>query len=338
MNANGRGGFVDFLERAVLPCWPDIAPEFEYDSEGSEDSVGDRPIKKGPVIWLTDLGPGRLVADVKGLERRQALGDKGLIVYPSAVPNVTGAMQVMDQLYGELQAGMTTNAEAIVKERTIEASKVIKSNERAAADKKKTAKVPAVSLTNYDYARILNGRPSDPLKKRPFEWVFSPENVVRAWDDTGHVSKDGLVTMKCINHSKVRPGAALFEEDDGEFAGEAGSKAARVKEALVKHEAALEACRLATAEYRTAPPRNRIAVTVCLKPLAATANLLVTASALAGRRGAMRMPSLWCPSRARGSRRARPRSSPRSGLAPRWTTRTRTSSSGTASHPRLRFS
>ena len=243
LNASGRGGFVDYLEKAVLPLFPDISPTFEYESDGSVDSVGDYPIKSGPVIWLTDLGPGRLVADVPGLERRQAIGAKGLIVYPSCVPNLSGPQQVMDQLYGELQAGMTANANKIVAERRKAAGQVIKANKQKLASNKKTEKVPPVNLTNAYYPRILNGLSSDPLKKKPFEYVFSPENVLRAWDDTGTISKDGYVTMKALHHPKVRPGAAIFEDDDEELEGEAGSRQQLIKRQLVKHEENLAICR-----------------------------------------------------------------------------------------------
>ena len=178
-NASGNGGFVDYLERNVMPCFPNLAPEWEFDETGEMDEDGLYPIVAGPVIWTTDLGPGRMVGDVEGLERRQAIGDKGLILYPSCVPNLSGPMQVMDQLYGELQSGMTSNAEAIVAERRAAAGKVTKNNKTLAAAKRKTEVVPPINLTNFDYPRILNGRETDPLKKRPFEYVFSPENVLR---------------------------------------------------------------------------------------------------------------------------------------------------------------
>eukprot|EP00966_Prymnesium_polylepis_P218001 5045074-Prymnesium_polylepis.1 len=54
------GGFLKYIEKAVEPTWPDMAPEWQYESDGSEDSVGDTPIKAGPIICFTDMGPDRL--------------------------------------------------------------------------------------------------------------------------------------------------------------------------------------------------------------------------------------------------------------------------------------
>ena len=65
--------------------------------------------------------------------------------------------------------------------------------------------------------------------------------------------------MNCIHHDKVRPGGAIFEDDEElELPGEAGIKAKYAKEVRVKHEANLEKCRSA-AESETAVTiiRNR---------------------------------------------------------------------------------
>eukprot|EP00966_Prymnesium_polylepis_P055273 1278159-Prymnesium_polylepis.1 len=75
------GGFLEFVEKAVEPTWPDMAPDWEYYSDGSKDSVGDMPIKADPVVCITDMGPGRLVADEAGLLARRAKHEKGFLVY-----------------------------------------------------------------------------------------------------------------------------------------------------------------------------------------------------------------------------------------------------------------
>ena len=72
----------------------------------------------------------------------------------------------------------------------------------------------------------------------------------RAWDDVGVPASNGFVTGNLIHHPKVRAGAAIFEEgDEGECAlgGAAGSRLRRAKEALVKHEENMAACRHAAA-------------------------------------------------------------------------------------------
>eukprot|EP00966_Prymnesium_polylepis_P294100 6792419-Prymnesium_polylepis.1 len=68
----------------------------------------------------------------------------------------------MDQLYGELQAGMTARADEIVAERKT----------AAAAARKAKQKAPPVNLTNADLPRVINGVADAPLEKRPFSYVY----------------------------------------------------------------------------------------------------------------------------------------------------------------------
>ena len=187
------GTFTRWIKACVDPCFPNIAPEFEYDSDGSVDSVGDLPIKKGPIIIKTDLGPDRVEANEEELIKRRKLHEDGYKAYAS-LPNGTAATQEQDQLYGELKAYSADVADDIVAER----------NAAAAAARKAHKKEPPINLTNADLGRIVNGRPGDKGKKRPFMYAFSKEKVDRAWNEVGAIGEDGWVTCKALSHPKVR--------------------------------------------------------------------------------------------------------------------------------------
>lgn len=84
--------FMDWIDKTVKVAFPNVAADWEYDSDGSEDSVGDKPIKAGPVCIKTDLGPGRVEANEEALVKRQKLHQAGFKAYPSLI-NGTAATQ-----------------------------------------------------------------------------------------------------------------------------------------------------------------------------------------------------------------------------------------------------
>ena len=58
-----------------------------------------------------------------------------------------------------------------------------------------------VSLSNDDLPRMINGRPEDPVKKRPFDRTFTIERIQKSWENVGFVP----FTCKCLTNNKVRP-------------------------------------------------------------------------------------------------------------------------------------
>ena len=86
---------------------------------------------------------------------------------------------------------------------------IIAEREVAAAEaRKERKKPPPINLTNADLGRVVNGRPTDRGKKRPFSYAFSVEKVDQAWNSVGAIGKDGWVTCQALSHPKVLAGAA----------------------------------------------------------------------------------------------------------------------------------
>ena len=189
-----RGTLVEYIEKCIDPCYPNVEPDWQYDSDGSEDSVGDKPIVAGPLCLKTDMGPDRVDTDEASLSKRQKLHEQGYLAYPG-YPNGSAANQEMDQLYGEYKANMSEVADDIVKQKA----------KTADAQRSKKQKPSPVNLTNLDLPRIVNGRKGDALKKRPFNHAFGPEYLASALDAVGAVSADGWVTRASLSHPKVRP-------------------------------------------------------------------------------------------------------------------------------------
>jgi len=188
-----KGTFHRFIHTCVIPCFPNCAAEWEYDSDGSVDSVGDPPIRAGPVIVKSDMGPDRITVDEDQLLECQRLHASGILPYPG-LPNGTAANQEMDNLFGELKEKSADVADDIVAER----------EQLAAAAREARKKSPPINLTNADLGRIVDGRPGDRGAKRPFRYAFSSEKVDRAWNAVGAVGEGGWVTMQCLHHPKVR--------------------------------------------------------------------------------------------------------------------------------------
>jgi hypothetical protein len=188
-----KGTFHRFIHTSVIPSFPNHAAEWEYDSDGSVDSVGDPPIRAGPVIVKSDMGPDRVTVDEDQLLECRQLHVSGILPYPG-LPNGTAANQEMDNLFGELKEKTADVADDIVAER----------EQLAATAREARKKAPPINLTNADLGRIVDGRPGDKGAKRPFRYAFSTEKVDRAWSKVGAVGEGGWVTMQCLHHPKVR--------------------------------------------------------------------------------------------------------------------------------------
>ena len=241
-----KGSFIRWIEKSVDPAYPNIQAEWEYASDGSEDSVGDMPIKAGPVIIKTDNGPDRMDTDEEELLKRKKLHHAGYLFYPG-LPNGSAANQEQDQIYDDLRAGTTEQAERIVAEKEKIASRARKAFP--------PVKVPPVNLTNEDLPRMLMGKRdaagkcTDPEEKRPFTWSFAKERVDAGWNRIGAVGKDGYITAASINHPKVRPSVVEKDASDDDdplldvrvSSLPTGTKTAAVKRARSLYESAMEA-------------------------------------------------------------------------------------------------
>ena len=57
-----------------------------------------------------------------------------------------------------------------------------------------------VTIGNPDLPRIVNGFPGDPIQKRPFDFVFTKENIWGWWKKVGFMP----MSRNSLNHPKVR--------------------------------------------------------------------------------------------------------------------------------------
>jgi hypothetical protein len=67
----------------------------------------------GPVFFKIDSGPGRIVASLDGILKRDEYFEKGLFIL-SGLPNSTSVQQEMDAVYGPFKSATYDRAEHIV--------------------------------------------------------------------------------------------------------------------------------------------------------------------------------------------------------------------------------
>ena len=61
------GTLLRWHERIVERIYPNITPDWHYEEEGEVDADGLMPIKSGPIVIKTDMGPDRV--DMQGREQ-----------------------------------------------------------------------------------------------------------------------------------------------------------------------------------------------------------------------------------------------------------------------------
>ena len=192
-----QSGTIDrYITKIIEPAYPNVAPDWEYESEGEEDEVGEKPIRAGPVCLKTDDGPDRVDMNEEQLQKRRKRHHDGYLAYPG-LPNGTAANAEMDRLFGELKRLCSLQANELVAERESDADTARELGER----------VPPVNLTNKDLGRIVNGPPGCAPAESPFRMAFAKERIEQAWSAVGAVGKDGWVTRASLFDPKVR-GAA----------------------------------------------------------------------------------------------------------------------------------
>jgi hypothetical protein len=184
-----------------------------YDEHGA--------LVSGPVVVKLDGGPGRLGKTSHAARARHAA--RGLIFFPG-LQNATSANQEMDGLFGPFKIACSQNAEDIVSERISALGSAVvvggdgddgddgggegdddddddlDTGQARGAPVTAAATPQCVRLTNCDLGRIVNGRPTDPVEKRPFELAFTKAKILAAWAKVGAVP----LTRAGLLHPKVR--------------------------------------------------------------------------------------------------------------------------------------
>ena len=175
--------FEQWLDEAIYPMFPDLAPEWKYDDDGN--------VVMGPAVLKLDGGPGRLGPASRAWRLRAA--QRGLLIFPG-LQNATSVNQEMDDLYSLLQQSCGAVTDEIVAERV--AIRAAEDDEDIIPVKDRTK----VQLTNCDLGRIVCGRESDDVELRPFERSFTPERIVASWCKIGAAP----CTRAGLEQSKVR--------------------------------------------------------------------------------------------------------------------------------------
>ena len=177
-----------------------IAPKFEWD--------GDR-IVKGPIAIKSDSGPGRQCKSQRSIKFRRDMHLEGVHIFPG-LPNTTSCTQEMDDIFQQFKGDCDTQAQEVFARKTYEKAAAIdyKAKEKELARERGEAIAPEVEgirvsvahLTNNDLPEILNGKPGEPIDKRPFDKNFTPGKIFRCWMNIGWTP----FTRNALKHKKVR--------------------------------------------------------------------------------------------------------------------------------------
>ena len=142
----------------------------------------------------SDSGVGRNCKSIPAIKFCRKMHLKGVLQLPG-LPNSTSVSQEMDALFTGFKGCTDDRAEEIFERKTFERTKVLEQRQTTP-----DIQVPVAHLTNDDIPEIINGRPGDPLEKRPFDSHFTQQYILRSW------LKVGLVpfTRQALTHPKVR--------------------------------------------------------------------------------------------------------------------------------------
>ena len=201
-----------FNKDIILPCYPNIANKVVR-------CPITKKILKGPVIMKTDAGPGRLSKTLESIDFREEMHKIGY-VFLLVLPNATAATQEMDQGYGALKrecdkstvriASMKMADRVRARKKVKDAPTILDLQQFLAEELDDGDDDDAFTLThgksvcnvtigNPDLPRIVNGFPGDPIQKRPFDFVFTKENIWGWWKKVGFMP----MSRNSLNHPKV---------------------------------------------------------------------------------------------------------------------------------------
>ena len=197
--------FNDYVERVVLPLYPNISKTAKFDGTGK--------LLCGPVILKVDSGPGRIVANLESIKRRDAFRELGLLIL-MGLPNATSVNQEMDALYGAFKSATYARGEVILTERlklrglqntAAAIAATAAANEGDADLSADDAPADASPLTSLamgfeDLSTVVNGNITDDIDMKPFSRSFTKEKILGSWSKVGFVP----FTRNCVKSKKVR--------------------------------------------------------------------------------------------------------------------------------------
>jgi hypothetical protein len=154
----------------------------------------------GPVILKLDSGPGRIVASMESISKREEFAAKGLIIM-AGLPNATSVQQEMDALYGAFKSATYARGELVLMEKMKARGLAVRDNERRGVAAGRGGVAASILTLGFeDLATIVNGKDGDNISKRPFNKHFTKDKVLQAWQKIGFVP----FTRNCLASKKVR--------------------------------------------------------------------------------------------------------------------------------------
>ena len=193
-----------FNETVILNCFPRC-------SNAIVRCPLTNKLLQGPVIIKTDAGPGRLSKEAASWQFRERMHEKGLIIM-LGLPNGTSATQEMDQGYTDYkqECKKSTLRVASIKLAARNAARQSRDEVVVSVDgaddnanhvsTRSRKSVCNVTLGNEDLANIINGFPGDPIDLRPFDKVFTQDNIKSWWKNVGFLP----MTRNAVNDPKTR--------------------------------------------------------------------------------------------------------------------------------------
>ena len=136
---------------------------------------------------------------------------EGIHIFPG-LPNTTSCTQEMDDIFQQFKGDCDTQAQEVFSRKTYEKAMAIenKAKEKAMALERGEAivaggevdrsKIGVAHLTNDDLPEIINGKPGQPIAKRPFDKNFTPGKIFKCWMNIGWIP----FTRNALGHKKVR--------------------------------------------------------------------------------------------------------------------------------------
>ena len=134
---------------------------------------------------------------------------EGVHIFPG-LPNTTSCTQEMDDIFQQFKGDCDTQAQEVFARKTYEKAAAIehKAKEKELALARGEAvppevegiKVSVAHLTNDNLPEIINGKPGEPIDKRPFDKNFTPGKIFRCWMNIGWTP----FTRNALKHKKVR--------------------------------------------------------------------------------------------------------------------------------------
>ena len=203
--------FNDYVERVVLPLYPNISKTAKFDSTGK--------LLCGPVILKVDSGQSRLIANMECISKRAEFLEICLLIL-MGLPNATSVHQEMDALYGASKLSTYARGEVVLAERLRlkglmnqatapnEGDDDEGDNDAGAGGGRRNTVL--LTMGFEDLATVVNGKHDDEIGMKPFASSFTKDKILALWSKVGFVP----FTRNCMKSRKVRHELGQRQKND----------------------------------------------------------------------------------------------------------------------------